>query len=80
MRSEIDSERYLFKQLPNGLDDKIERSIYNRRRRQLSFKIDPFRQKTVGQLAPSAYHAILKARPSFEKNGGPLESEDKLTG
>ena len=35
----IDSERYLFKQLPDGLIGKIERSVYNRRKRQLAFKI-----------------------------------------
>ena len=31
----IDSERYLFTLLPKLLKDKIERTVYNRRRRKL---------------------------------------------
>jgi len=31
----IDSERHLFKQLPNNLNGQIDRSVYNRRRRGL---------------------------------------------
>jgi hypothetical protein len=41
----IDSENHLFRQLPNFLGDKIERSVYNRRKRRLSFKINEIRQK-----------------------------------
>ena len=40
----IDSERYLFTLLPKLLKDKIERTVYNRRRRKLAFKIESFRQ------------------------------------
>ena len=50
----IDSERYLFKQLPNPLIGRIERSVYNRRRRQLGVKIEQFRQQIVDQLSPSS--------------------------
>ncbi len=36
----IDSECYLFTQLPDQLKLMIERSVYNRRRRSLAFKIE----------------------------------------
>jgi len=49
----INSERYLFKQLPPSVTGKIERSVYNRRRRQLGFKMEAFRQPMVTHLAPS---------------------------
>jgi len=42
---EIDSENHLFRQIPNFFGDKIERSVYNRRKRRLSFKINETRQK-----------------------------------
>ena len=59
----IDSERYLFKQLPDGLIGKIERSVYNRRKRQLAFKIEQFRQQIVGQLAPSSSCYLIDSMP-----------------
>ena len=40
----IDSERFLFKQLPESLEGLIERSVYNRRLRRLSPKIECIRQ------------------------------------
>lgn len=59
----IDSERYLFKLLPPALSDHIERSVYNRRRRQLGFKIEQFRQRIVTQLAPSADCYLIDSMP-----------------
>lgn len=41
----IDSENHLFRQLPDFLEEKIERSVYNRRKRRLSFKINEIRLK-----------------------------------
>jgi len=35
---DIDSERFLFTLLPSTLKGKIERSVYNRRRRKLAFR------------------------------------------
>lgn len=59
----IDSERYLFKQLPPCVADKIERSVYNRRRRQLGFKIEAFRQQIVAHLAPAAHCYLIDSMP-----------------
>jgi hypothetical protein len=41
----IDSENHLFRQLPYFLSSKIERSVYNRRKRRLSFQINEIRLK-----------------------------------
>jgi len=59
----IDSERYLFKQLPNELKPMIERSVYNRRRRSLSIKIEEFRQKIAHQIEPANDHHIIDSMP-----------------
>jgi len=53
--SGIDSERYLFKQLPDELKPMIERSIYNRRRRSLAFKIEEL-QKASGCYQRASYY------------------------
>ena len=59
----IDSERYLFKQLPDELKPMIERSVYNRRRRALSFKIEEFRQKMSHQIVKFSEHHIINNMP-----------------
>lgn len=59
----IDSERYLFKQLPPSVTGKIERSVYNRRRRQLGFKMEAFRQQVVTHLAPSTQCYLIDSMP-----------------
>ena len=59
----IDSERYLFKQLPDVLFGQIERSVYNRRRRQLGFKIEQFRQQLVKQLSPASSCYLIDSMP-----------------
>ena len=41
----IDSESHLFRNLPGYFTDKIERSVYNRRRRRLAFYTDKIRLK-----------------------------------
>jgi len=41
----IDSENHLFRNLPKALSCKIERSIYNRRKRRLSEQINSIRLK-----------------------------------
>jgi len=51
--SGVDSERHLFKQLPATVTGQIDRSVFNRWRRQLAFKIEYFRQQMVSMLAPS---------------------------
>lgn len=59
----IDSERYLFKQLPDELIPLIERSVYNRRRRALAFKIEEFRQTISHQITQSNTHHIIDSMP-----------------
>ncbi len=49
---EIDSENYLFQSLPDELMGRIERSVYNRRRRRLGVKIDQFRQTLSNLVMP----------------------------
>ncbi|MDY3339152.1 IS982-like element ISRa1 family transposase [Riemerella anatipestifer] len=41
----IDSELQLFRKLPNSLINKIERSVYNKRKRRLSLQIEQIRQR-----------------------------------
>ena len=55
----IDSERYLFKLLPDSIEGLIERSVYNRRRRKLSSKLEQLRV-TIAQrvVAHDDYHLI----------------------
>lgn len=59
----IDSERYLFKRLPEELKLMIERSVYNRRRRALAFKIEDFRQKISHQITHSNKHHVIDSMP-----------------
>ena len=47
----VDSERFLFKQLPSSIKPLIERSVYNRRLRRLTHKIESIRQAVVTHLA-----------------------------
>ena len=46
----IDSEHFLFKQLPKCVEGRIERSVYNRRARKLGFKLEELRSVMVDIL------------------------------
>jgi hypothetical protein len=59
----IDSERHLFKQLPATVIGQIDRTVFNRRRRQLLFKIEHFRQQMVSVLAPSENYFFVDSMP-----------------
>ena len=59
----IDSERYLFKQLPLALSSQIDRSVFNRRRRQLTAKVEHFRQRMVSRLSPSENYHFVDSMP-----------------
>lgn len=59
----IDSERYLFKRLPSELIGKIDRSVYNRRRRKLSATIESIRQRIANQLGTSDTYHIIDSMP-----------------
>lgn len=43
----IDSENHLFRHIPQVIKNKIERSVYNRRKRRLSDSINEIRLKLV---------------------------------
>ena len=59
----IDSERYLFKRLPPTLACRIERSVFNRRKRSLTFKIEHFRQVIADQIIPNEPYHIVDSMP-----------------
>jgi len=59
----IDSERFLFKQLPKPVEGLIERSVYNRRARRLSVKIESIRQVVVDRLDSQAALYVVDSMP-----------------
>lgn len=54
----IDSERDLFRKLPINLCSKIERSVYNRRRRNLFKYRECLRKKIVAQISTQDYYIV----------------------
>lgn len=60
---DIDSECYLFKRILLEINTKIERYVYNRRRRKLSFKIEQFRQQIATQLGPEESCYFVDSMP-----------------
>lgn len=54
----IDSEYQLFRTLPLDLSSKIERSVYNRRKRKLFFYRDSLRKKLANQIATQDYFIV----------------------
>jgi hypothetical protein len=59
----LDSERHLFRQLPGTLDGLIDRSVFNRRRRQLAAHIERFRQRLLTDLAPTEDTYFVDSMP-----------------
>jgi hypothetical protein len=59
----LDSERHLFRQLPGALAGIIDRSVFNRRRRQLAGHIEQFRQRLLKDLAPSEDTYFVDSMP-----------------
>ena len=59
----IDSERFLFKQLPESLKGLIERSVYNRRLRRLSIKIESIRQTVIERLELQSALYVIDSMP-----------------
>lgn len=59
----IDSERYLFKRLPTVLVGKIDRSVYNRRKRNLNTTIELIRRRIVSHLGTSDTYHIIDSMP-----------------
>ena len=59
----IDSEHFLFKQLPPEVEGLIERSVYNRRIRGLRFKLEEIRQKMIEKMDPDESLYIVDSMP-----------------
>ena len=59
----IDSEHFLFKQLPPEVEGLIERSVYNRRIRGLRFKLEEIRQKMIHEINPDNDLYIVDSMP-----------------
>ncbi|MCX7545237.1 IS982 family transposase [Marinicella gelatinilytica] len=59
----IDSERELFRRLPASLFDQIERSVYNRRKRQLFIYIEALRQQMADQMTSGEDHFLIDSMP-----------------
>ena len=59
----IDSENHLFRNLPKALSCKIERSIYNRRKRRLSAQINHIRLKLAQEFNESENCFIVDSMP-----------------
>lgn len=59
----IDSEHFLFKQLPQSTQGKIERSVYNRRARKLSFKLKEIKQSIVNVLDNDRSITLIGSMP-----------------
>lgn len=54
----IDSEYQLFRNLPSELSSKIERSVYNRRKRKLFSNRELLRKKLASQISWSDYYIV----------------------
>ena len=54
----IDSERDLFRKLPYSLSSRIERSVYNRRKRNLFTYRDSLRKKIACKISVSDYYIV----------------------
>lgn len=54
----IDSEYQLFRSLPVVLSSKIERSVYNRRKRNLFHYREELRKKLANQIGTSDYYIV----------------------
>ena len=59
----IDSEYQLFRTLPSSLSSKIERSVYNRRRRRLFFVKERIRKALSEKLTGSENYFIVDSMP-----------------
>ena len=59
----IDSENDFFRKLPKSILDKIERSVYNRRRRRLANHINDIRLKFAAFFNEHEYYFIVDSMP-----------------
>ena len=59
----IDSENHLFRQIPETIKCKIERSVYNRRKRRLANTINDLRMKIAGSFNEFEKFFIIDSMP-----------------
>lgn len=59
----IDSELSLFKQLPPEVENKIERSVYNKRRRHLSLHTQQIQKRLADTIIPHETHHLIDSMP-----------------
>lgn len=59
----IDSENHLFRQIPTTIKSKIERSVYNRRKRRLANSINDLRMKIAGSFNEFEKFFIIDSMP-----------------
>jgi len=59
----IDSENHLFRNLPDSIKTKIERSVYNRRKRKLAFAINEIRLKLTQRFNEFEDYFIVDSMP-----------------
>lgn len=59
----IDSELYLFTQLPDEVKNRIERSVYNRRRRNLSQHTQRLQQRIADIIIPQETYHLIDSMP-----------------
>ena len=59
----IDSEYQLFRVLPKSLSSKIERSVYNRRRRKLFYTREQIRKQMADKISSNSSYYIVDSMP-----------------
>jgi len=59
----VDSERELFRRLPDTLTERIHRTVYHRRRKRLFFYIESLRVQMVDQMTAAEDHFIIDSMP-----------------
>ncbi len=64
----IDSENDLFRKLPKSISSKIERSVYNKRRRRLSNNLNVIRLKLASYFNDFENYFIVDSMPLEKRN------------
>lgn len=80
----IDSEHQLFRELPEAISSKIERSVYNRRKRKLFFVKERIHKALSEKLIGSENYFIVDSMPLevcklSRSSGAKICKEDYLT-
>lgn len=76
----IDSENHLFRKLPNHLTSKIERSVYNRRRRRLMPYLDTIRGSLAKHFNEFEDYFVVDGMPFGSMQAFPLLPQQGMQG